>query len=344
MLRHNTKLNHQQYWSNLGTYRQAKEALPTLNPNLSRRLRQLKRPQLRLMAGAMTGPFLPDFTKRKPYQRWIFWSDEPPIYTFPDDFPQNRYNFYKLANVFNWSMTYRSDSDVPIPYGRTIPLLYPILGDINSGRLKQLVPYWALKQMEPLVAIVMSHFIEYRVRFVKHLQRFLNVDVFGSCSVYVNQTFTDKCPGRLAKDCPIIYKYLFYLVMENTICRQYISEKIFHNAYAKGAIPIIMGTPLEDCMNILPPNSFLHMDNFASVRDLAREIYAIRDNTSKLLSYHAWRMHFETVEEHGYMGTRSLALCRLCEALNYNDIAKKVYGIEDIMLYLDPAVCCSRNP
>jgi hypothetical protein len=23
--------------------------------------------------------------------------------------------------VFNWSMTYRSDSDVPVPYGRVVP-------------------------------------------------------------------------------------------------------------------------------------------------------------------------------------------------------------------------------
>ncbi|XP_063531089.1 uncharacterized protein LOC134742085 [Cydia strobilella] len=55
MLRHNTKVKHQQYWTNLGTCRQAKEALPTINPGLSRRLRLLKRPQLRLLTGAITG-------------------------------------------------------------------------------------------------------------------------------------------------------------------------------------------------------------------------------------------------------------------------------------------------
>ncbi|XP_047990715.1 uncharacterized protein LOC125229817 [Leguminivora glycinivorella] len=55
MLRYNTKVKHQQYWSNLGTCRQAKEALPTITPGLSKKVRQLKRPQLRLLVGAITG-------------------------------------------------------------------------------------------------------------------------------------------------------------------------------------------------------------------------------------------------------------------------------------------------
>lgn len=54
-LRQNTKVEHQKYWHNLGTCRQTKEALPTINPGLSRRLMQLKRPALRLLTGAITG-------------------------------------------------------------------------------------------------------------------------------------------------------------------------------------------------------------------------------------------------------------------------------------------------
>ncbi|XP_061727185.1 4-galactosyl-N-acetylglucosaminide 3-alpha-L-fucosyltransferase FUT6-like isoform X2 [Cydia pomonella] len=202
---------------------------------------------------------LPDSTKRRPYQRWIFWTDESPVNIYAGVPLRNKPSYSRLANMFNWSMSYR-------------------------------------------------------------------------------------CPGHFKEDCPVIAEYLFYVVIENSKCRQYISEKIFHHAYSKGAIPIIMGTPLEDCKKLLPPNSFIHMDNFASIKHLAREIYTISDNITKLLSYHAWRVNFEIVEEHGFLGTRSLALCRICEALNYNSNARKVYGVEDIMLYLNPAVCCVRNP
>lgn len=54
-LRHNTKVLHQSYWTNLNTCRQTREALPTINPGLSRKLRGLGRPQLRLLIGALTG-------------------------------------------------------------------------------------------------------------------------------------------------------------------------------------------------------------------------------------------------------------------------------------------------
>ena len=54
-LRHNTMVNHQHHWSNLDTCRQAREALPTINPGLSRRLLNLQRRQLRLIIGAATG-------------------------------------------------------------------------------------------------------------------------------------------------------------------------------------------------------------------------------------------------------------------------------------------------
>ncbi|XP_063544879.1 alpha-(1,3)-fucosyltransferase 4-like [Cydia strobilella] len=289
------------------------------------------------------GCLLPDFTKRKPYQRWIFWTDESPINTFSAGIKGLvTPSFSRLANAFNWSMSYRSDSDIPVPYGRTIPLLYPKLNDITDEELKELVPYWEQKQKDVLAAIVMSHCVEFRMRFVMQLQRFINVDMFGKCALVKNHT--NKCPGRYTRDCPIISEYLFYIVIENTKCRQYISEKVFHHAYSKGAIPIIMGAPLIDCIKLLPPNSFMHMDNFASVKHLAKEIYAVSDNITKLLSYHAWRINFETVEEHGFLETRSLALCRICEALNYNSNARKVYSKEDIMLYLDPAVCCFRSP
>ncbi|XP_073966168.1 uncharacterized protein [Choristoneura fumiferana] len=54
-LRHNTKVMHQQYWTNLDTCRQTREALPTINSGLSRKLRGLRRDQLRLLVGALTG-------------------------------------------------------------------------------------------------------------------------------------------------------------------------------------------------------------------------------------------------------------------------------------------------
>jgi hypothetical protein len=138
----------------------------------------------------------------------------------------------------------------------------------------------------------------------------------------------------------VLSKYLFYIVLENSSCRQYITEKSFHHAYGKGAIPVIKGPLVEDCYKLLPPQSFLHVDNFKTTELLAAEIISISINVTKLLSYHLWRNHFEVVNEHGYFNTRSSQLCRICEALNFNDRSTKVYGLADIRWYLDPEISC----
>lgn len=161
----------------------------------------------------------------------------------------------------------------------------------------------------------------------------------------VNLTYPIKmifsCPGHVKEDCPVINKYLFYLAFENTQCRQYLSEKIFYNAYAKGAIPVIMGAPKEDCDLLLPPFSFLHVDNYENAKALAKDMRRIAMDEDALFMYHQWRRHYELLNEHGFFNTRSYHLCRLCEALNYNDPSPRVYSEDDLKLFFEPKLTCN---
>ncbi|XP_048003093.1 alpha-(1,3)-fucosyltransferase C-like [Leguminivora glycinivorella] len=130
-------------------------------------------------------------SKRKPHQRWIFWTEEPPVYTFSGAEPGTvKPRLKDMANIFNWSMTYRSDSDIPVPYGRTIPLLYPKLNNIYDAEPSELVPFWSRKQTRVLATILMSHCKSFRLNFVMQLQKFLSVDFYGRCS---------KVPGNAEK-------------------------------------------------------------------------------------------------------------------------------------------------
>ena len=49
--------------------------------------------------------------KRSPQQRYIFWNQEAPEYH------SRVQDWDKLAHFFNWTMTYRWDSDIIHPYG-----------------------------------------------------------------------------------------------------------------------------------------------------------------------------------------------------------------------------------
>ncbi|XP_049869326.1 alpha-(1,3)-fucosyltransferase 7-like [Pectinophora gossypiella] len=282
---------------------------------------------------------IPNVTTRNPKQRWIYLSDESPHNTF--SLSRFVMTLTKLSGMFNWTMTYRSDSDVPVPYGRTIPLVQPLLVNLDDpvAAVRQLVPFWDKKQFTVLAAVLISNCaVKSRMKLISILGSYIDIEVHGRCAE--NKT---SCPGHFRADCEVLNRYIFYLALENSKCRQYLTEKVFNNAYHKGAIPIIMGAPLEDCQKLLPPNSFLHVDNYNSPEELALHMLEIAGNYENLLKYHKWRKHFSVVGEHGFFKTKSYHLCRICEALNYNDNKEKVYRQDDLELYFDKKVLCDSK-
>ncbi|XP_037872953.1 alpha-(1,3)-fucosyltransferase 7 [Bombyx mori] len=282
---------------------------------------------------------LPNIYNRTRTQRWIFLTDESPIHLFGNE--KNRPNLSDLVNVFNWSMTYRTDADIPVPYGRTIPLEAPIFTETTNTNITKLIPNWKNKRRDVLASILMSNCgVPYRMKYLNKLKKHMKIDIHGKCS---DSHLVNSCPGHFRADCKIISNYLFYFVLENSLCKEYITEKLFHQAYAKGAIPIIQGPPLEDCKRLLPPNSFLHLDEYRSPKKLANEIRNITSNEDNLLSYHLWRNHFQVINEHGYFGTKSYHYCRICEALNYNDETESVYDSVRINNFMDASKSCTRK-
>lgn len=252
--------------------------------------------------------------RRREDQRWIFLTDESPFHTFMS-------GKQKLSNydgLFNWSMSYRMDSDVPVPYGRTVRI-----PDILNGSR-----HWeaTLKTSKTKLVAVMGSNCGGRNRrwsYVKELKSSLHndLDIFGRC-LNGNRTV---CPGHFDRDCTALKAYKFYLSFENSNCREYLTEKVFWNAYDKLAVPIIMGASREDCRRLLPPRSFLHVDDFANADALANYLRYLDRDDERYLQYHDWRGHYQVFNEHGYFGTASKHYCRVCEALHYNSIAPKVY-------------------
>ncbi|XP_053607478.1 glycoprotein 3-alpha-L-fucosyltransferase A-like isoform X2 [Plodia interpunctella] len=249
----------------------------------------------------------PEVQNRSINQKWIFLNDESPQHAFI------------------------SNADVPVPYGRTVALDVPVKENVTYESIAELIPNFQYKRSDVLVAVAMSNcHVPFRMKFLEEMQKYIKIDIYGKCS-----------PNRLwcNDSCKDINQYYFYLVMENSRCRQYLSEKVFHFAYGKGAIPIILGAPPRDCKTLLPPNSYLHAKLF-SHKDLADKIISIIHNENDFFSYHLWRNHFEVLNEHGYFGSKSYHLCRLCEALNYNDDKRKIYKLDDMRHMLDSKALC----
>ncbi|KAL3219564.1 hypothetical protein MRX96_030322 [Rhipicephalus microplus] len=115
-------------------------------------------------------------SKRLAWQRWVFFLMESPPHTGFADF-----NF--TYAMFNWTMTYRRDSDVYLPYGRITPRLLT-----NATRTKRdLKTLW--KSKRKIAVWIVSNCVTPggRERFVAELRRHVDVDVYGFCGNY-------KCP------------------------------------------------------------------------------------------------------------------------------------------------------
>lgn len=156
-------------------------------------------------------------TKRSPHQRYVFWSMESPAWRYV--------NTDLMGGFFNWTMTYRWDSDVVRPYGWIEPTgsvpLHP-----DEATLKQLIKSPATRNYAEgktkMVAWFVSNCVSFsgRGEFVEHLQRFVMVDVYGDCGTMI-------CPRKREGECRNMaaQKYKFYLSLENSLCQDYITEK-----------------------------------------------------------------------------------------------------------------------
>ena len=113
------------------------------------------------------------------------------------------------------------------------------------------------------------------------------------------------CPRSNDRHCDSLLRddYRFYLSFENSNCRDYITEKFFHNALQSVAlshinsqyfsrrnrvVPIVMGAPKSDVTRVAPPHSFIHIDDFASPRELGAYLKYLSINTTAYKEYFAW--------------------------------------------------------
>lgn len=160
---------------------------------------------------------LPD--KRSPHQRYVFWSMESPAWRYVDT--------NQMSRFFNWTMTYRWDSDVVRPYGWIEPTgsvpLHPDEATLEQSiRSAQKTGKNYAEGKTKMAAWFVSNCASFsgRAELVERLQRYVDVDVYGDCGTKI-------CPRKREDDCRIkaARKYKFYLSFENSLCRDYITEK-----------------------------------------------------------------------------------------------------------------------
>lgn len=122
-----------------------------------------------------------------------------------------------------------------------------------------------------------------RSDFAYDLSKYIPVDIYGSCG-------TLDCPLKEYKQCVKTFKsYKFYLAMENSCCGGYITEKFWDALTHLEAIPVVVGAPRKDYERLAPNNSFIHADDFGSLKELAEYILEVSSKKELYDSYFQWK-------------------------------------------------------
>nr|XP_057913376.1 alpha-(1,3)-fucosyltransferase 7 isoform X2 [Doryrhamphus excisus] len=223
---------------------------------------------------------LPMELPRPPGQRWAWLSLESPA---------NNGDLRRFAGVFNLTMSYRRDADVSVPYGKLLPREpEDVVEDIKQNKTD-------------LVCWVVSNYrsSHTRSKVYQELSAVVPVKVYGSWS---------KNPLASEDLLPTLSRCYFYLAFENSLSKDYITEKLWKNAYQSGVVPVVLGPPVKNYEAVAAPHSFIHVDEFASIKELGEHLQKLAGDAERYGEYLRWRSEWKVKQ---YDGWRHRA-CQIC--------------------------------
>ena len=157
-------------------------------------------------------------TTRPSTQRWIWLLIESPYYTR---------TFENYNNFFNYTADYQVESEFGNNYESQKRFLWAENTTFNAAH-----DYSAGKTGFAAALISNCGAANRRLDYINKLKTFVGVDVYGKCGT--------PCPGEA--DCREFVggKYKFFLAFENSICKDYITEKFFL-MLKYDVVPVVFG-------------------------------------------------------------------------------------------------------
>ncbi|KAK2148268.1 hypothetical protein LSH36_506g01009 [Paralvinella palmiformis] len=235
----------------------------------------------------------------------------------------------------NWTATYRRASTLRAPY-EFFAGKHPERAQTNASRNYA-------RGKSKIVAIFMSNCRakNNRSKYLAELQRYVDVDVYGSCGPFrCSKRNSDVCFRILNKD------YKFYLAFENSNCRDYITEKFFINGLSNDIVPVVMGAHPDDYRAVAPPHSYIHVDDFESPRHLADYLKLLDQNDTLYNEYFAWKGTGTFINTKFWCRLSFLLVTakfppyfRLCAMLHARDKTNYVHTYKDLFSWWNKDQC-----
>ncbi|KAI6242920.1 Glyco-tran-10-N domain-containing protein [Aphelenchoides fujianensis] len=188
---------------------------------------------------------------------------------------------------FNMTICFREDSPVSSPYGYTV----------------RLAPEsWTPVEKLVNVSLVLRQKEARRLRLVKKLQEYVEVDVFGSCSTKQcakGDELRGRVEQRVSED-RLFADLILRLSaisstwrLENSICQDYITEKLWSQGFQHTVVPIVLKRSIVE--PFAPPHSFIAFDDYEDVEQMGRHLKQLMASPDEYLKFFAWREKYEVI-------------------------------------------------
>ncbi|XP_070598434.1 alpha-(1,3)-fucosyltransferase 10 [Erythrolamprus reginae] len=257
---------------------------------------------------------------RRDYHDWALFHEES---------PKNNYKLFQppAITLFNHTATFSRHSHLPLTtqYLESIEALRSLKYTVSLQKKNSL-----RKRLAPLVYVQSDcDPPSDRDNYVKELMAHIEIDSYGDC--LHNRDLPDHLRNPSSMDSDSFYRilaqYKFVLAFENSICEDYITEKLWR-PLKLGVVPVYYGSPkIQDW---LPSNkSAILVTDFPHPKDLAQHIKALDADDKEYVAYLEWKLK-------GAISNRQLLTV----------IKERTWGVQDIMKdnYIDAFECmvCSR--
>jgi hypothetical protein len=228
--------------------------------------------------------------RKRSGQMWVAWSMECHLHR---PWSTDR----RFMALFDLTMTYEFNSDVPVPY-------------IWTGILEPLQAPPGPKDPGLLAASFISSKANQsrRIEFTRELMEHIEVHSFGRL---LQNRWLPEDAGPATK-LGVLANYKFTLAFENAIAVDYVTEKFFDPLIA-GSVPVYLGAP--NIGGFAPgEHCFINAVDFESPKTLAKYLLALNQDDAAYGRYLEWKhkpLRTEFVQKaEALREPRPLVLCR----------------------------------
>ncbi|XP_067105770.1 4-galactosyl-N-acetylglucosaminide 3-alpha-L-fucosyltransferase 9-like [Osmerus mordax] len=218
---------------------------------------------------------------RPSFQKWIWFHVESPT---------NTQKVPGIENLFNETLNYRQDADIPVHW----KLSKKTRDDFALPKKERMI-CWIVSNNDSHTGTKMRY--SYYRELVKHIKVDVFGKVFGSFLKYEDYFST-------------IASCKFYLSFENSVDKDYITEKL-NGPLAAGTVPIVLGPSRQNYENFIPGDSFIHVNDFPDAKALADFLLQLDKNDEAYMRYFNWRQYY-SARPHLIKQNRK-AICYACD-------------------------------